>query len=362
VKRHFAWFITPHGFGHAARSCAIMEALRDLEPQVEFEIYTLVPKWFFQDSLGESNTYHKLVTDVGLVQNGPFDEDLGATLTHLGEFLPFSPDRLENLAAELKKSQVDCVISDISPLGIAAAHCASLPSALIENFTWDWIYKYYLEQEPGLAPFISLLTDIYRQADRHIQTAPECAPLFSEQPLFPPASRKPRHTREETRRALGISDELPAVLVSFGGIPITPRELDRLDCPKGVQLIIPLDVSQQEPRGNCLFLPHHSPFYHPDLVCASDAIVGKVGYSTLAEAYLTGLPFGYIARSAFPESPALVDFLRKNMPGFEIDLSDFQSGAWTAQLPRLHNLPRSSLPRENGAKLIAASLLEWSDR
>ena len=33
---------------------------------------------------------------------------------------------------------------------------------------------------------------------------------------------------------------------------------------------------------NLILLPHHSVFFHPDLVNASDAVVGKLGYSTLA--------------------------------------------------------------------------------
>jgi hypothetical protein len=33
-------------------------------------------------------------------------------------------------------------------------------------------------------------------------------------------------------------------------------------------------------KQNLVLLPHHSGFYHPDLVNASDAVIGKVGYST----------------------------------------------------------------------------------
>jgi hypothetical protein len=150
--------------------------------------------------------------------------------------------------------------------------------------------------------------------------------------------------------------------VSFGGIPINPGQIERLACPDDIQLIIPLDTPQTERRGNCLFLPHHSPFYHPDLVCACDAIVGKVGYSTLAEAYQAGLPYGYIVRAGFPESPGLVDFLRLNMPGFEIGMTAFQSGSWVERLPELLTLPRPAAPRDNGSGPIAADLLEWSSR
>jgi hypothetical protein len=31
-----AYFVSPHGFGHAARSVAVMEALRALRPEIRY--------------------------------------------------------------------------------------------------------------------------------------------------------------------------------------------------------------------------------------------------------------------------------------------------------------------------------------
>ena len=46
-----AYFVSPHGFGHAARACAVMQAMRAVWPRVVFEVFTLVPEWFFAESL-----------------------------------------------------------------------------------------------------------------------------------------------------------------------------------------------------------------------------------------------------------------------------------------------------------------------
>src|ERR1035437_1738709 len=86
-KISIAYFISPHGFGHAARAAAIMAALHDLNQAVYFDIYTLVPAWFFQDSLGPYFAVHSLKTDIGLVQKSPLEEDLPATLQSLAEFI-----------------------------------------------------------------------------------------------------------------------------------------------------------------------------------------------------------------------------------------------------------------------------------
>ena len=106
-------------------------------------------------------------------------------------------------------------------------------------------------------------------------------------------------------------------------------------------------------RQSCL-LPHRSVFFHPDLVNASDAVVGKVGYSTIAEVYAAGVPFGHAARSPYPESPGLVDFISRQMTGIALSEADFASGRWLAILPKLLELPRQPREASNGSEQIAA--------
>jgi hypothetical protein len=356
MTRRIAWFVTPHGFGHAARSCAVMQALREIDPNFEFDIYTTVPEWFMAFTLGSHFAYHAVQVDVGLIQNDPFSEDLPATVSRLSQFLPFDDTTLDHLGNELCSTWDELVVCDISPLGIAAARHAGIPSILVENFTWDWIYQGYLAQEPGLAPFIETIAGINSQTTCHLQIAPVCNPIPRVTPL-PLASRKPRKPRELTRQELGIDPEKPAVLLSFGGIPMTLREFDGLEQHSEIAFILPTDVPAMRRIGSCILLPFHSQFYHPDLVAASDAVVGKVGYSTLAETYHAGVPFGYLGRAGFRESPVMEAFAREHMPGFEIGLEEIKSGAWIERLPDLVAIPPAG-PQENGANVIAKKILE----
>ncbi|MEZ4565569.1 MAG: hypothetical protein R2860_00925 [Desulfobacterales bacterium] len=76
-KINLAYFVSSHGFGHAARSCAVMNAIFKRWPFVRFDIFTRTPEWFFKNSLAAPFVYHSCVTDVGLVQTDPlhFDPD-----------------------------------------------------------------------------------------------------------------------------------------------------------------------------------------------------------------------------------------------------------------------------------------------
>src|SRR5512135_1927180 len=147
-QHRIAWFISPHGFGHAARAAAIIQALCEAHPGIGIEIFTRVPEWFFGDSLTGSFRYHPLVTDVGLVQETSLKEDAARTLERLDRFFPFGTKLVERLARVVRRLECRCIVCDIAPLGIAVARRAGIPSVLVENFTWDWIYQAYLPDAP----------------------------------------------------------------------------------------------------------------------------------------------------------------------------------------------------------------------
>src|SRR5262249_44139036 len=146
-----AYFITAHGFGHATRACAVMAAAQALEPDLHFDIFTAAPEFVFRDSLLGHFTVHQAVTDIGLVQKSALIEDAAATAAKLDEFLPFDTFLFRSWADWLERLQCELVVCDIAALGLAVAEAAGLPSLLIENFTWDWVYRAYASEAPALA-------------------------------------------------------------------------------------------------------------------------------------------------------------------------------------------------------------------
>lgn len=348
-----AYFISPHGYGHAARAAAVMNALHGLEPEAHFEIFTQVPAWFFNDSLVASFTYHALLTDIGLVQKNSLTEDMPETLQRLAHFLPFASAQLETLAGQLHQLGCCLVVCDISPLGIAAAKTAGLPAALIENFTWDWIYEGYLADTPQLERYIDLMGQLFAQADYHIQTEPICRPN-SARLTTGPVSRPSRTPTHVTRQKLGLPAKVKAILLTMGGIRWDFESFEALKAYREWHFIIPGGSQQYEVYDNLILLPHHCAFFHPDLVNASDAVVGKLGYSTLAEVYHAGIPFGYIPRPVFRESEVMRHFVDQHMPSCPITAAQFESGTWLEALPELLAQPRRQRDQVNGAEEVAA--------
>ena len=353
-----ACFISAHGFGHATRACAVMAALQNLVPGVHFEIFTLAPGWLFEVSLSPGFTLHTLETDIGLAQATALVEDIPLTLQRLDGFLPFDGTRLAQLSEQVCQSGCTGVVCDIAPLGLAVARRAGLPSVLIENFTWDWIYGEYAAEAPGLQAHIDYLQRAFELAEYHIQTTP-AHPRPPTHLVTAPVSRRPRSSRDEVRDRLGIPRSAPAVLITTGGIPEDYGFLDRLAHCRPCHFILPGNWPARNPEdgglpSNVTLLPHHSAFFHPDLVHASDAVIGKAGYSTVAETYQAGIPFGYVLRARFRESEVLQRFIEDQMLAIEIPEPTFKDGSWLERLPDLLALPPGPRRDSNGADEAAA--------
>jgi hypothetical protein len=344
---HIAYFVSPHGFGHATRAAAVMEAIHTLSPAVHFDIYTQAPEWLFRVSLSGAFTYHSLLSDIGLVQRSPLEEDLPATLERLEAFLPFDTALVKSLADQVQELNCQVVVCDIAPLGIAVAAQAGVPSVLIENFTWDWIYAGYLEAEPRFVQPIATLQEEFQSASYHIQTEPVCHPVPCDLTTHP-VSRAPRTPRSLTRQRLGVPEEAKMVLVTMGGIESSLAFADHPSATEDLFFVVP-GGSPQGADHHRILLPHHSDFYHPDLVLASDAIVGKAGYSTAAEAYLSGVPYIYTARAHFRETATIASFIEKELGGFEIQDEAFLGGEWIPGLIKLFEKTRLKEERSNGA-------------
>jgi UDP-N-acetylglucosamine:LPS N-acetylglucosamine transferase len=347
-RYHIAYFISPHGFGHAARAAAVMEALYKLESSIRFEIFTKVPALFFEDSLETPHSYHSVLTDIGLVQKTSLNVDLDETLRSLNSFYPFKSLRITRMARQLKTLNCDLIICDIAPMGLVVAREAGIPSVLVENFTWDWIYRSDANLNQKTQNHADYLERIFSSADHRIQTEPVCSHQDADL-LTRPVSRKIRMPAESYRRQFEIPLEKKVVLITMGGITENYTFLDALKSQKNVYFIILGRFHSVELCDNLILLPHPTQLYHPDLVNAADAVIGKVGYGTLAEVYWAGVPFGYISRPNFSESEKLARFIDSEMPGLPILESDFYNGGWIPLLPKLLDLPRVHRRGPNGA-------------
>jgi len=345
-------FISPHGFGHAARAAAVMEALNLRAPNTCFDIYTSVPQWFFSESLSGSFTYNYIETDIGLVQLTPMQEDLTATVEKLDIMLPFEDATIALLAEKVLNNNCRLILCDIAPMGIAVARVAGVASVLVENFTWDWVYQGYAAQHHRIVPHADYLRHVFSSADYHIQTQPVCCPGAADLTTRP-VSRQYRTSPLQVRQHLKIPLDASLAILTLGGIPPDFELFKKLPTRHDLYVLIPGGAETYQAIDNIRLLPHHSDYYHPDLIRASDAVIGKLGYSTLAEVFHAGIPFGYITRLGFRESAVLEAFVKEHMQGLPLAEAELEDGSWMDCIPDLLTLPKIKRQRVNGADQVA---------
>ena len=352
---NIAYFITSHGFGHASRACAVMLALQNKLPNIHFHIFGHIPEWFFVESGISQFTLHPIETDIGLIQTSPFDIDFSNTLSRLTGFYEQYDTNVADISEYLLKKQISFVLCDVAIMGISAAEKAGIPSFLIENFTWDWIYENYQHDYPQFSKYAKRITHIIKKADFHYLTEPFCQYPRSLRGIAKPISRPSRQSRKKTREQLNIPDSHKIILLSMGGIPDQIQiDASCINQP-GITYIVPGIGSEIKQVENTIFLPHHSTFYHPDLVHSADAIIAKVGYSTIAEAYAANIPMGFIPRYDFPESKFLSEYIVDKLNGIEIKLKEILSGKWSEKIDQLLASPLPEKEHINGADQI----MEW---
>ena len=326
-----------------------MEALAT-RISVSFEIVSTVPDWFFAESLTAPYTLHAIHCDIGLVQRNALEEDPGKTLEILDRFYPLEQRLIDSVAALFAGCRL--VLCDIAPLSLVAARQAGSVSVLVENFTWDWIYQAYLSRWPGFKPHINYLRQLYGSADYHLQAEPVCDSMDCDL-LTPPIARPRGRNSPGIRKHLQVEATDVLVLVTMGGTPGTKVDKYRLAGMDQYFILAGQAEEEMVVQGNLRLLPANSGLYHPDLVAACDVVIGKVGYSTLAEVYQAGVPFGYIRRSRFRESGPLVDFIEREMVSVEILWKQFSDGSWLDRISTLCSCSRDRERTENGASTAA---------
>lgn len=355
--KRVVWFISAHGFGHAARSTAIMEALFEQFKDIEFMVVSEIPEWFFEKNLLPIQFFNTK-TDVGLIQKNAFFEDIPQTLEHLNSFYFNVQSRFHSWDAQILPFNPDLIVADICPAALDYAHSRNIPSVLTENFTWDWLYDFYSDFKTEFEPIQSYLNKVWPYADAHFQMLPFCGEKLEHSILVEPVSRKPKSKDlSDLFSQLTLSKNKKKVLLTMGGVPMQFDFYDELKKFDEIEFIIPGAHKENHTDKNLRILTHHSNFYHPDLVALCDVVIAKVGYSTLAETFNAGKTLGFVPRYHFRETEPLVSFITKNMSGLEISETDLSSGKWISKLNELIQLPAQERAKTNGADTIASFLL-----
>lgn len=353
------YYITGHGYGHAVRSHQVIRALARLRPDLRFHVRTTAPEWLFYNA--PTPVHHsRQAIDVGIIQSDSLRMDLRETLAACRTIYDGCEKIIESEQTFLRSNDISLIIGDTPPLCFEIAARAGIPSISITNFTWDVIYRAYIDAYPGFRSLVDRMTEFYGQTTLAFTLPYPCdTSMFPCQQAIPWIARESSWTKAQARSEFELPDNATIVLLSFGGLGLDRLPLAKLNEQRDFFFVT--TGERRKLDGNLLVLPDTQSQYE-DLVRAVDAIVTKPGYGIVADVLAHHLPILYTDRGDFPEYPRLVEALHDCATAEFIPQDELLAGKLDLHLQRLLSKAPNWPPVElNGAQVAAQRILSILD-
>lgn len=290
-----AFYISDHGFGHAARNIAIIESLMEQDENLYITIKTgssLIN--FMGRSLNKYSpriSYHPMNTDIGLVLKlGTMEIDREALLAKLKKFISTWDSLIEQEKEWLGDNKIDLVVSDIVPWVFKSARLAEIKSVFISNFTWIEIYKELFEekvfeeylhcyQDADLALLYPLVGDISGHFEVSKNIGMSCR-SFNDKNV---REIKVKYKIPIIYMSVGRSVDLQCI-IDVGGLPYQFIYTEGIKLKGKNTELLPIEIDNTQ-----------------DYIKAADYIITKAGWGTVAEAICAQKPMLVLRRDEVVE-------------------------------------------------------------
>ncbi|WP_392351687.1 hypothetical protein [Parasynechococcus sp.] len=342
-----------HGFGHAARDVAVLQALHQLRPDWQLVLSSQLNERVLMSLIGEAPIQIRPCRwDVGMVQADALGSDPDSTLLALEHLHQQLPDLVRAEAEWIRScGRPALVLGDIPPAAAALAARLDAPLVWMSNFGWDDIY----------APFGGAFLRHAEQARASYATGQlllRC-PFDLAMDWGCPEQQlglvcgTARSLPPDLMEALTTLDQ-PLIQIGFGGLglPLDGALLERWTSCHFVMAAPHALVGDRCP-ANLTLLPEGVRPLDVFPFCARH--LGKPGFSTFAEAMAAGVGLHVVERRDFAEVRALLDGLVRHSHHRQLSREQLMQGDWELDRPLL---PPSESPLDaRGARSAAEALV-----
>jgi len=341
------YYISGHGFGHTSRSVELIKAILAARPGTRIVVKTSAPAWLFETVPGTSVSVVPFEADPGITQFDSVSMDERESLRRAIEFYRAFDETARSEAGFLRSIGATAVLGDTPPIAHEAAARANLPSIAVGNFTWDWIYEGYDSFRADAADVIETIRRAYARATRALRLPmhggfESMAAVTVDIPFI---ARRSTRDPADTRRRLGVPDDRPFVLASFGAYGV---DAEFQDIARAQHLTVLAARAQLE--GGLVY---------PDAVAAADLVITKPGYGIVSECIAGNTPLLYTSRGRFIEYDVLVEEMPRVLRCRFIPREDLLAGRWRPHIDALlQQPPPPERPRIDGAAVAANAILD----
>jgi hypothetical protein len=364
---HILYYITSHGYGHAVRSVAVCNALREVFFERNVDVNTDgargfrltvssdVPDVFFKEELTFPHCYRGGGFDIGCLQRDGVTVLAAETLRAYSDISVDNKSRLDGEARWCRDNKVDCIVGDITPFAFDVADRVGIPSVAVGNFTWYDIYLPYVERFPEYGAMLAEIARQYLKASVALALYPaSIMSVFDKKKSMPILGRRGVDRREEICRYFGFSAAKRLGVIYVGNFGLAGIDWKRLENFDGWEFVGVYPLSGGPKNYH---LVSKNQFMYQDLSASADAIIAKMGYGVFSESLLNGLPLIYLPRDDFAEFPVLDAEAKRLVSGVCVDTREFCGLEWTGLLDGVVDNNRMKPVGGDGARMCAEAII-----
>lgn len=307
--RHICFYVSDHGFGHITRNLSIiLQLLKEDDVKISLvcgQRQLDFVRNYLPESLNKRINFRVMQTDIGLVlQEGTLEIDKGGLKLQTEKYLKTCPILSRQEADWLVHNEVNVAVCDMPIWSIEACRLAGIEILYIGNFTWTELYKEhlpeYIWQAYGNEYKKLNHVALYALHNREMLQFVGAAQDLSEVSLVcRPFSHK---------LASDIKNKLtrPIVFVALGMSATFKEIIDVSNYP--YDFIINAGVPF---IGSNVYKLDSAVTNTQDYILASDYVITKAGWSTVAECILAHKPMALFERNGVLEDRNTISILQK---------------------------------------------------
>tara|TARA_Y100000590_G_scaffold467130_1_gene644912 strand:+ start:996 stop:2003 length:1008 start_codon:yes stop_codon:yes gene_type:complete len=281
------FYVSEHGLGHLTRSIAL---IRELENEAQIMIRNSNES-FLKKSLPSISTFSGKTDQGPIISENSISIDWEKTFNSVTDWYSNFNSNVEIEYNFINKMKPDIIISDISPIPLAASKKLSIQSIAISNFTWLDIFS-------KLDNFnLNHIQKSYENTSFCIQLPLNTSmDVFKQKKQVGIVCKLPTADNLSIRKRLNIDASKFLILINLPKFfNVTLKNFENFQV---------ISTGARTSSENTIFI---EPWIEgQNLISASDFVISKCGYGMISECLTNGTPFQVIADELHPEQNAML--------------------------------------------------------
>jgi Glycosyltransferase family 28 C-terminal domain. len=312
-----AFYISSHGFGHLTRTLVHIEKyLNETEEkiylasgfkQVEFAKVYL-------ENYEKRLTYEELTTDIGLInKKNSLEVDKAGLEEELHNFIKSWDEVVNQQIKALENKKIKKIVVDISSIGILVGDRMKVSVEAISNFTWYNQYDFLNLDESIIRKFYEVdqkITKFFVYPLSLNLSHLKCEKESIDYVCRPFDYTKINKIKKEHKKIVFIGCGKSA-------------HLEQIEVKNFEGTIFFTDGIKIGGEGRHILLPIETKDTQ-NYIAASDFIITKAGWGTVAEAFLSKVPMVLIEREGVLEDSYTINELKKQNKAMSIKLEELK--------------------------------------